>query len=175
MLADAGCDLVEQPIAASNRAGMARLTARSPIAIMADEALHGPSDALAFVNEAAADVLAVKVSQSGGLRAARGVGEIGDAAGVSLYGGTMLEGAVGTAAAAHLFSTFPRLAYGSEQFGPLLLTEELLASPLSYGDFSLAVPEGPGLGIAIDPAALERLRRDGPNRTHHAISKKDGN
>lgn len=174
MLADAGCDLVEQPIAASNRTGMARLTARSPLAIMADEALHGPSDALAFVNEAAADVLAVKVSQSGGLRAAKAVGEIGYAAGVSLYGGTMLEGAVGTAAAAHLFSTFPRLAYGSEQFGPLLLTEELLASPLAYGDFSLAVPEGPGLGIAIDPAALERLRRDGPNRTLHAISKKDG-
>lgn len=167
MLADAGCDLVEQPIAMHNRAGMARLRASSMIAIMADEALHGPSDAYAFAAEGAADVLAVKISQSGGLRAARAVGEIADSAGLALYGGTMLEGSVGTAAAAHLFSTFPRLAFGTEQFGPLLLTEELLSQPLSYGDFGMKVPQGAGLGIALDETALARLRRDGPNRTVH--------
>ncbi|RXR30474.1 muconate/chloromuconate family cycloisomerase [Sphingobium fluviale] len=165
MLADAGCDLVEQPIALNNRAGMARLRASATIAIMADEALHGPTDAYAFASEGAADVLAVKISQAGGLRAARAMGEIADAAGVALYGGTMLEGPVGTAAAAHLFSTFPSLAFGTEQFGPLLLTEELLAEPLSYCDFGMAVPEGPGLGIALDDATLTRFRRDGPNRT----------
>lgn len=59
MLADAGCDLVEQPIAMHNRAGMARLRAASRIAIMADEAPHGPHDAYAFAAEGAADVLAV--------------------------------------------------------------------------------------------------------------------
>lgn len=79
----------------------------------------------------------------------------------------MLEGPVGTAAAAHLFATFPHLAFGTEQFGPLLLTEELLAEPLDYSDFSLAVPDGPGLSIALDETALARLRRDGPNRTVH--------
>ncbi len=175
MLADAGCDLVEQPIAASNRAGMARLTAASAIAIMADEALHGPSDAYDFAIAGAADVLAVKVSQSGGLRAAKAVGQIGDAAGISLYGGTMLEGAVGTAAAAHLFSTFSKLAFGTEQFGPLLLTEELLDSPLTYADFALSVPTGPGLGIDIDESALARLRRDGPQRSIHLPTSNSGN
>jgi muconate cycloisomerase len=175
MLVDAGCDLVEQPIAASNRAGMARLTASSTIPIMADEALHGPSDAYDFASAAAADVLAVKVSQSGGLRAAKAVGQIGDAAGIALYGGTMLEGAVGTAAAAHLFSTFPKLAFGTEQFGPLLLIDELLTSPLTYADFALTVPTGPGLGIAIDEHALARLRRDGPQRSIHLPSSNTGN
>lgn len=164
MLADVGCDLVEQPVAAHNLAAMARLTAMNRIPVMADEALRGPVDAFAFARSGAADVLAVKISQSGGLRAAKAVGEIADAAGVALYGGTMLEGPVGTAAAAHLFATFPALAFGTEQFGPLLLTEELLATPLSYGDFSLTVPQGPGLGVRLDEVALERLRRDGPNR-----------
>jgi len=44
-LEDAGVDLVEQPIARHERAGMARLAARATVPIMADESLHGPSDA----------------------------------------------------------------------------------------------------------------------------------
>ena len=121
-----GCDLVEQPIALSNRAGMARLAAASKIAIMADEALQGPETAFDFAQHAAADVFAVKIAQSGGLFAAGRVAAIAEAAGIGLYGGTMLEGAVGTIASAHLFSTFDRLDWGTELFGPLLLTEDIL-------------------------------------------------
>jgi muconate cycloisomerase len=160
MLGDAGIDLVEQPIARANRGGMARLPAMGRIAVMADEALRGPADAFAFCAEAAADVLAVKIAQSGGLRAGKAVGEIAQASGVALYGGTMLEGGVGTAASAQLFATFPTLAFGTELFGPLLLTDELLAEPLDYAEFSLGVPTGPGLGIAIDEDKLAALRRD---------------
>lgn len=165
MLADAGVDLVEQPIARSNRAGLARLTALGRVPVMADEALHGPNDAFDFARSAAADVFAVKIAQSGGLAAARAVGAIADAAGISLYGGTMLEGGVGTVASAHLFSVLPRLAFGTELFGPLLLTEELLATPLDYSDFSLGIPDGPGLGINLDEVAVAAHRRDRPQRT----------
>jgi muconate cycloisomerase len=160
MLGDAGIDLVEQPIARSNRDGMARLTAMNRTAIMADEALRGLADAFAFCAEAAADVLAVKIAQSGGLRAGKAVGEIADAAGVALYGGTMLEGGVGTAASAQLFATFPKLGFGTELFGPLLLTEELLAEPLDYADFSLGVPAGPGLSVLLDEDKVAAFRRD---------------
>lgn len=160
MLADAGVDLIEQPIARGSRSGMARLTAMGRTAIMADEALRGPADAFAFAAESAADVLAVKIAQSGGLRAAKAVGEIADAAGVALYGGTMLEGAVGTIASAQLFATFPTLAFGTELFGPLLLVEELLAVPLDYADCTVGVPDGPGLGIALDEDKVAALRRD---------------
>ena len=166
-LEDAGCDLVEQPIALSNRAGMARLAATSRIPIMADESLHGPETAFDFAAHAAADVFAVKIAQSGGLFAAARVAAIAEAAGIGLYGGTMLEGAVGTVASAHLFATFPVLEWGTELFGPLLLTEEILAAPLDYSEFSLAVPTGPGLGIEIDEAALARFRRDRAERSIH--------
>lgn len=160
MLADVGCDLVEQPISRHNRAGMARLTALGRIPIMADEALQGPPDAYGFACQGAADVFAVKIEQSGGLIAAKQVQGIADAAGISLYGGTMLEAGVGTIASAHVFATFPTLAFGTELFGPLLLTEEILEQPLSYGDFALAVPTGPGLGIALDEDRIAFLRRD---------------
>ncbi|MBS7669424.1 muconate/chloromuconate family cycloisomerase [Croceicoccus gelatinilyticus] len=165
MLADADCELCEQPIHRSNREGMARLSARSAVPIMADEALTGPASAFDYARSGAADVFAVKVEQSGGLRAACGVARIAEAAGVALYGGTMLEGGVGTVASAHAFATFSSLAFGTELFGPLLLTEELLTTPVDYSDFSLAVPAGPGLGIEIDEDRIARFRRDADRKT----------
>lgn len=165
MLADVGCDLVEQPIIRHNRAGMARLAARARIPIMADEALQGPATAYDYAAHAAADVFAVKIEQSGGLFAACQVQAIADAAGIALYGGTMLEAGVGTIASAHVFATFPALSFGTELFGPLLLTQEILEQPLDYSDFSLAVPAGPGLGIALDEDVVAFHRRDAARPT----------
>ena len=170
-LEDVGCDLVEQPIALSNRKGMARLAVRARIPVMADEALRGPETAFDFAADAAADVFAVKIMQSGGLFAAARVAAIADAAGIGLYGGTMLEAAVGTAAGAQLFSTFPNLDWGTELFGPLLLTEEILTEPLDYSEFSLRVPTGPGLGIQLDEDKLAHFRRDRLSRSVHPVPK----
>jgi muconate cycloisomerase len=171
-LEDAGCDLVEQPIAAANRAGMARLAAASRMAIMADEALHGPETAFDLAANAAADAFAVKIMQSGGLHAAGRVAAIADAAGIGIYGGTMLEGPVGTIAAAHLFASLPHLEWGTELFGPLLLSEEILTQPLDYSDFSLTVPTGPGLGIVLAEDHLDRFRRDRTERSIHTVNKR---
>lgn len=157
-LVDAGCDLAEQPVASSD--ALARLKGRYPIAIMADESLVGPASAFDLARVAGADVFAIKTEQSGGLQAAQQVAAIADAAHIELYGGTMLEGAVGTIAAAHAFSTFRELQWGTELFGPLLLTEEILTTPLEYRDFHLTVPSGPGLGISLDEDRVQFFRRD---------------
>ena len=171
MLEAAGCDLVEQPIARGNRPGLARLAARFIVPLMADESLCGPEDAFDVAARGAADVFAVKVTQSGGLFAAGRVGAIADAAGIGLYGGTMLEAAIGTVASAHLFSTFPKLAWGTELFGPLLLSEEILVEPLSYGEFTLKVPNKPGLGIELDEDRVDFFRRDRSAERTHGIPK----
>ncbi|MEX8193907.1 muconate/chloromuconate family cycloisomerase [Comamonas guangdongensis] len=157
-LVDAGCELVEQPVASAE--ALARLKGRFPIAVMADESLTGPASAFALARVAGADVFAVKIEQSGGLQAAQQVAAIADAAGIGLYGGTMLEGAVGTIASAHAFATFRNLQWGTELFGPLLLTEEILAEPLQYTDFQLMVPTAPGLGMALDEDRIRYFRRD---------------
>ncbi len=126
MLQDGGVDLIEQPCAIQNIDAMQRLTRKFDIAIMADESLMGPQSAYELAKCNAASVFAVKVAQSGGLIEACEVGKLANLAGIDLYGGTMLEGPVGTIASAHVFSTFSNLAYGTELFGPLLLTEQIL-------------------------------------------------
>ncbi|MCK9512693.1 MAG: muconate/chloromuconate family cycloisomerase [Pigmentiphaga sp.] len=159
-LADVGCDLVEQPVATA--AGLARLKQQNfRIPLMADESITGPQVAYELAKADAADVFAIKIEQNGGLFAAQRTAAIADAAGIELYGGTMLEGAVSTIASAHLFSTFPELRWGTELFGPLLLTEDILSESLDYSDFELAVPSGPGLGLALDEARIRRFARDG--------------
>ena len=129
--------------------------------------VHGPRSAFELAKVAGADVFAVKIEQSGGLYAAQQVAAIADAAGIELYGGTMLEGAVGTIASAHAFATFANLQWGTELFGPLLLTEEILETPLDYSDFHLTVPDGPGLGTALDEDRVQFFRRD---RAARAVS-----
>lgn len=158
-LQDGGIDLIEQPCAIENTEALARLSTRFDVAIMADEALTGPASAYRLAKKYAADVFAVKVEQSGGLIEACEVAKIATLAGIDLYGGTMLEGSIGSIASAHAFSTFDNLAFGTELFGPLLLTEEILKTPLQYENFELVVPQGSGLGIEIDEDKIEQLRR----------------
>jgi muconate cycloisomerase len=157
-LADAGCELVEQPVSSS--AALARLVRRYPVPLMADELLQGPESAFELATRAAADVFSVKIEQSGGLLSALKVAAIAEVAGIAIYGGTMLEGPVGTAAAAHLFSTLPTIQWGTEFFGPLLLQEEILVEPLSYSDFHLSLPHGTGLGVTLDEDKLRFFQRD---------------
>lgn len=159
LLQDGGVDLIEQPCAIDNIDAMRRLTRRFDIAIMADESLMGPQTAYQLARHNSASVFAVKVAQSGGLIEGCEVSKIAKLAGIDLYGGTMLEGPVGTIASAHAFSTFDNLAYGTELFGPLLLTEEILKNPLQYQDFELKIPTTAGLGIEIDENKIDDLRR----------------
>lgn len=159
MLQDGGIDLIEQPCAIQNIDAMQRLTGKFDIAIMADESLMGPQSAYELAKRNAASVFAVKVAQSGGLTEACEVGKLANLAGIDLYGGTMLEGPVGTIASAHVFSTFSNLAYGTELFGPLLLTEQILKTPLQYENFELKIPTASGLGIELDENKIDHLRR----------------
>ena len=170
LLHESGCDLVEQPVAGDAVAAMARLSKSQAVPLMADEALRGQRSALRIASAEAASVFALKIAQSGGLFATAEVAAIASAADIGLYGGTMLEGGIGTIASAHVFATLPDLAWGTELFGPLLQTEEILSEPLAYSDFSLTVPTGPGLGIALDEDKLAFFRRDRQAPILHAVN-----
>ena len=112
-----GVGLIEQPVARRNRRALQRLTARFDVALMADEAVHDAIDAFDLAADAAADVYALKISQAGGLWPTLRAAAVADAAGVGIYGGTLLEGTVGSIAAAHVFAACPTLAWGTEQIG----------------------------------------------------------
>jgi len=160
ILGDNGIDLVEQPISRNNAVGLVRLSASSPIPIMADEAIESVEDAFNLARIGAGTIFALKIAKTGGPRAALRAAAIADAAGIGLYGGTMLEGGIGTLASAQAFITLPKMAWDTELFGPLLLTEDILANPPEYRDFHLHVPNTPGLGLELDEDRIAFFRRD---------------
>jgi muconate cycloisomerase len=155
-----GIDVVEQPLPGWNIDAMRRLTERFSVTIMADEPVESPSDALAFATGAAADAFSLKLAKHGGMTNTKKVAAIADAAGVSLFGGAMLEGGLGTAASAQLFATLPRLKWGCQLFGPLLMKDDIAVDPPEYRAFQLAVPPGPGFGVTIDESKLTFYRND---------------
>ncbi len=156
----AGVALIEQPVARHNVAAMARLAARFDVAIMADEALGTPVDALNLVQHAAADVFALKLTKAGGPLATMKTAAIAEAAGIPCYGGCMLETSVGTAAYLHTFVAIGGIRAGCELFGPLLLKDDLVTQPLQYHHGAIHLHEGHGFGVDLDPDKLAHYRRD---------------
>jgi muconate cycloisomerase len=53
----------------------------------------------------------------------------------------------------------PTVGYGSVRSGPLPMREERPTEPLRHTDGRVHVPEGPRLGVGLDPAAVARLTR----------------
>jgi muconate cycloisomerase len=160
-----GVSLIEQPVARRNRRALKRLAARFDVAIMADEAVHDAVDAFELATDAAADVYALKISQAGGLWPTLQAAAVADAAGIGIYGGTLLEGSVGSIAAAHVFASCPTLAWGTELFGPLLLKDDVVLARPEFRDFELQLPQVPGLGVQLDLDKLSFYRRDRKSQT----------
>lgn len=156
----AGVMLVEQPIARDNRRGLARLAQRFDVPIMADEAVHTAADAFDYACDQAADVIALKIAKSGGPLGVLRVAAVADAAGIGCYGGTLLEGSIGSIASAHAFAACKTLEWGTELFGPLLLKDDIVLERASVTDFELAVPNAPGLGVVLDEDKFAYYRRD---------------
>lgn len=156
----AGIDLIEQPVSRRNRRGLARLSARFDVPIMADEAIDGPEDAFELATGSAADVFSLKIAKAGGLLPTLRTAAVAGAAHVAVYGGTMLEGSIGSIASAHAFAACPELAWGTELFGPLLLRDDIVVQRPTYHDFALHLSDQPGLGMQIDSDKLAHYRRD---------------
>lgn len=154
-----GIDLIEQPIVNTNFEGLARLTDYFHVPIMADEACATIHDAMKLCAIRGGSVFALKIMKSGGLYNAAKIAGMAEAADISVYGGTMLEGTIGSVASAHIFSTFVNLDWGTELFGPLLLTDDIVVNPLKYENYTLKLPTGPGLGIELNWDKIEKYKR----------------
>ena len=159
VLQKAGLEAIEQPLPAADLAGIARLRIGLGMDVIADEAITGPNAAFQIAASAAASAFALKPNRDGGLTATRRVAAIATAAGLGLYGGTMLETSLGTAACAHLFASLPNLRLGSELFGPLRLASDVVVSPLTVRNGAIDVPTGPGLGVELDEDRIAFLAR----------------
>jgi muconate cycloisomerase len=160
-LIDAGVTLIEQPVAKWNLEALKILTATlgDRAAIMADETVCSPQDALMLARSQASHVFSLKVAKHGGLLGTRQVAGIAEAADIGWYGGTMLETSLGSAASAHVFSTLGTQHHGCELFGPQLLVDDIVTERMAVVDFELQLPDGPGFGVEVVPAQLQRFDR----------------
>lgn len=148
-------DLVEQPVAPDDLAGLARVRAAIAIPVAADEAVGGREQALQVIAASAADVLVVKPMLVGTFRHAREIIQRAGEAGLGVIVTTTLDAGVAVAAALHLAATLPDPPPCGLATGPLL-TDDLIVEALAVENGWLRVPAAPGLGVRLDEDALRR-------------------
>lgn len=144
--AGVGMEFVEQPVAADDLAGLARVTAAVDTAVMADESVFGPRDLSAVIAHGAADLVNVKLAKCGGLSVARTLLESCRAHGIGTIVGSMMEGPIGVGAAASLVA-----ALGTTHVSDLDAAWWAAASPvvdgIEYHGGTVVLPDSNGLGI----------------------------
>ena len=158
-LEDLDIGLIEQPLPAGRVEGMARLAARTRIPLMLDEAVFSADEALRATTLGAGSVLSLKLCKHGSAQALQRIAAIADAGGLLLYGGCLLESSLGAAAHLAVFSTLPRLQWGTEHFGPRIVVHDTTLKGLEYQDYEVLLPTDPGLGVTPDPAIVDAYKR----------------
>jgi L-alanine-DL-glutamate epimerase-like enolase superfamily enzyme len=99
--------LIEQPINYRDLDGLARVTAASPIPIMADQCVDNAKTALDICQRKAAHVISVKLSKMGSIDECRRIFDICEGFGVRVHLGGSAGPAVVDIAAAHLAASSP--------------------------------------------------------------------
>jgi L-alanine-DL-glutamate epimerase-like enolase superfamily enzyme len=145
-LVRAGVELLEQPVAVADVAGLGAVRARASLPIVADEPACVASDLPALVGHV--DGVNVKLAKCGGIRPALAMIHAARACGLSVMLGCMVESSIGIGAAAALSP----LADWVDLDGHCLLARDL-ATGLELTDGRvLPSPDSPGLGLTIDPS-----------------------
>lgn len=147
--------LIEQPLQEDDIVDHATLAARLHTPVCLDESIvsvKAAADALAL---RAASVINIKAGRVGGYLEAVRVHDLCRDAGVPVWCGGMLETGIGRAANAALAAlpgfTLPGDVSASNRF----YTRDIVTEPVVLEDGHVRVPTGPGIGVEIDPVALD--------------------
>lgn len=155
---------MEQPILRRDVRGLAEIRAKAcGVPLMADESLFTIQDAAELAQARAVDIFCIKLYKVGGLLPARKIAAIGEANGIQINsGGLAVASQFEAAASAHFCATIPaRRTFGAAEFafgvGPKGPDPLVAEGAMSITDGAVRVPTGPGLGLTLDPKALERM------------------
>jgi L-alanine-DL-glutamate epimerase-like enolase superfamily enzyme len=161
-----GVDGVETPIAYLDIEGKRELYRRTGVPVI--EHVHDVEFATALISREAVQVINCSTVGAGGIRRAREVLDFAHEAGVPCLLGSTVELGIGTAGQIHLAASHPAVTWPSDLVGPWLYTDEIVSEPFngSFAGGCLPVPEGPGLGVALDVGQMERLGRDQEGYAH---------
>ncbi|KQS01137.1 MAG: o-succinylbenzoate synthase [Microbacterium ginsengisoli] len=149
--------LIEQPLREDDLVDHATLAERLSTPVCLDESItsfKAAGDALAL---GAASVINIKAGRVGGYLEAVRIHDLCRNADVPVWCGGMLETGIGRAANAALAAlpgfTLPGDVSASNRF----YTQDIVRDPITLVDGHVDVPTGPGLGIEIDPVALDEF------------------
>lgn len=154
-------EILEQPCI--DLRGMARYRAKLRTPVMADESVRNLENALTVIREDAADIIKVQARHQGGVLRAREIAALASAAGLQVYTEGPIETSIGTAASTHLWAILQPLGM---RFRPLLgmgislFSSDLAEEPITIKDGSLIVSTGPGFGVTLNEAVLNKVRQD---------------
>jgi muconate cycloisomerase len=162
---------MEQPVEGVE--AMARVARATEVPIMADEGCWTASDLLRLVRHEACEMISCYYTKAGGLLKARSLLALAETAGIQSDVNGSAEMGIGNAANLHIAAAAPAVSLPGTI--PLTQTEEvsytkvagkiylddLIEQPFDYRDGHLIVPDGPGLGVDVDPEKLRKYRVGG--------------
>lgn len=160
-LAREGVRSFEQPLAADDFEGAARLVSETGLDVMADESLNTRQTLERLIEAGACTAISARISKCGGLIATLARCREAREAGIWIQIGCQVgESSVLSAAHLHLTAEFAEMRHAEGCFGKLLLAEDP-ASPLLQmrgGGRPPRLPASPGLGVTIDPEIIAKYR-----------------
>lgn len=142
VLGEMGVELVEQPVPPGRPEDLKRIREATQVPIVADESCESAADLPKLAG--CVDGVNIKLAKTGGIREALRMALCARTLGLDVMLGCMVEGALGTAAAAQLLP----LARWADLDGPLLLrVDDDPFEGLRYEEGAILMPDGPGLGV----------------------------
>lgn len=148
--------LLEQPVAADDLAGMARVRGAIGIPVMADESITDHASLITVIRAGCADIVKLKVMKQGGLLKCRRMIETATAAGLKVVIGHGFGLGINTMAEIMVASTSDNVLEGLECVGPLKTSDDIVTTKLDLSSGWIPVPDGPGLGVTLDEAKIAR-------------------
>jgi L-alanine-DL-glutamate epimerase-like enolase superfamily enzyme len=151
-----GVHWFEEPIATDDRAGSAALAASLSVPIAGYETRTGLAGFRDLIADRAVDVVQPDVIWTGGITVCRRIAALAAAANLPCVP-HVFSTAVSIAANLHFIASLPNSYLLEFDRNPNALRTELLQEPIEPdGRGVVAVPQGPGLGVRLDPETLRR-------------------
>jgi hypothetical protein len=148
---------VEQPLAYDDVEGLKKLARGAKVPIGVDEGIHSFAD-ITTSAKAGAGGVSLKLIKLGGIIAAIEAGKLCRRLGLSVnIAAKIAESSISSAAALHLACAVPKADWGVS-LTHFYLAEDIVRQPLPLKGGLVARPAGPGLGIEVEEAAVERFR-----------------
>ncbi len=155
MIEEYDVTMVEQPVPGHDLDGMEFITRNTRVRIGADESMR-PDYMTDLMRRRAADVVNIKVNREGGLLPSKKAAALAEANGIEGLCGSVIQGALIDAAAAHLFASTPVIVYNESGKAPAWHDMDIVTG-FRVENGMVKVTEGPGLGVEIDEKALRRF------------------